>query len=100
MTFIFGKSRIRTIVESNNPELIFSCNQIAIQIGSMMNSECQILFKDLLFEIIQLNKTSEENWEILIQKTKQKEKREIAKTILVLIATLFICLAFYVIAKS
>ncbi len=100
MTFIFGKSRIRTIIESNNPDLIVSCNKIAIQIGSMLNSDCQIMFKDLLREITDYNKNISNQWESLIQKTKQKEKRETLKTVLILIASLLICLAFYLLSKS
>ena len=99
MTFIFDKNRIRTVIHSNNPTLIESCNTTALRIASLMNSETQSMFKDLLKELIGDDTMISNKWDTLIQKTNKKEKQETYKTILILIISLLICFIFYILSK-
>jgi len=77
MTFIFDKSRISTVIHSNNLTLIASCNTTALQIASLMNSETQSMFKDLLKELIGDNTMISDKWDTLIQKTHKEGKTRI-----------------------
>lgn len=100
LTFIFDKNRINTVIQSNNSELIFSCSHIALRIGSMLNSETQLLFKEHLRELICTNESFENDWQTLVNNTIQKEKRETYSTLFILLATVLICLLFFYLSKS